>query len=133
MKKKRITIPFVSDDGVKDDTFIKVGGKNVEGVYASGPQDNSANPIAIAANAAHKKAFDSDPGAFYENAYSAALALLTAIETAGSTDSAAIVKALQNETVSTPVGDIHFDARGDAVGVGFVMYVVKDGKYVVVK
>ena len=133
MKKKRITIPFVSDDGVKDDTFIKVGGKNVEGVYASGPQDNSANPIAIAANAAHKKAFDSDPGAFYENAYSAALALLTAIETAGSTDSAAIVKALQNETVATPVGNIHFDARGDAVGVGFVMYVVKDGKYVVVK
>ena len=133
MKKKRIDIPFVSDDGVKDDTFIKVAGKNAEGVYASGPQDNSANPIAIAAIEDHKKAYKADPGAFYENAYSAALALLNAIEKAGSTESADIVKALQTETVETPVGNIHFDAKGDAVGVGFVMYVVKDGKYVVVK
>jgi len=133
MKKKRMDIPFVSDDGVKDDTFIKVAGDNAEGVYASGPQDNSANPVAIAAIEAHKKAYNEDPGAFFENAYSAALALLNAIEKAGTTDSAAVVKALQTETVATPVGNIHFDAKGDAVGVGFVMYVVKDGKYVVVE
>ena len=133
MKKKRMDIKFISDDGVKDDTFIKVAGKNAEGVYASGPQDNSANPVAIAAIAAHKKAYNEDPGAFYENAYSAALALLNAIEKAGSTDMAAVIKALQNEKVETPVGNIHFDAKGDAVGVGFVMYQVQDGKYVVVK
>lgn len=133
MKKKRIDIPFVSDDGVKDDTFIKVAGKNAEGVYASGPNDNSANPLSIAAIAAHKKAYGEDPGAFFENAYSAALALLNGIEKAGSTDQAAIVKALQTETVDTPVGSIHFDERGDAVGVGFVMYQVQNGKYVVVK
>jgi len=133
MKKKRIDIPFVSDSGVKDDTFIKVAGINSEGVYASGPQDNAANPIAIAAIEDHKKAYNSDPGPFYEKAYSAALALLNAIEKAGSTDSDAIVMALQTEIVETPVGNIHFNAKGDAVGVGFVMYVVKDGKYVVVK
>lgn len=133
MKKKRMDIPFVSDDGVKDDTFIKVAGENAEGVYASGPQDNSANPVAIAAIADHKKAYNADPGAFFENAYSAALALLNAIEKAGTTDSAAVVKALQTEKVETPVGNIHFDTKGDAVGVGFVMYVVKDGKYVVVQ
>jgi len=133
MKKKRMKLTFISDDGVKDDTFIKVAGKNAEGVYASGPQDNSKNPLSAAAIEAHKKAYNADPGAFYENAYSAALALLNAIEKAGSTDMAAVVKALQNEKVDTPVGTIHFDAKGDAVGVGFAIYQVQNGKYVEVK
>jgi branched-chain amino acid transport system substrate-binding protein len=133
IKKKRMDIIFISDDGVKDDTFIKVAGKNAEGVYASGPNDNSANPLSQAAIDAHKNAYNADPGAFYENAYSAALALLNAIEKAGSTDMAAIVKALQTETVETPVGAIHFDVKGDAVGVGFAMYQVQNGKYVEVK
>ena len=133
MKKKRLDVTFISDDGVKDDTFIKVAGANAEGVYASGPQDNSTNPLSAAAIEAHKKTYNEDPGAFYENAYSAALALLNAIEKSGSTDMAAVVKALQTEKVATPVGTIHFDERGDAVGVGFAMYQVKDGKYVEVK
>ena len=45
MKKKRLKTKFVSDDGVKDDTFIKVAGDAAEGVYAAGPQDNSKNPM----------------------------------------------------------------------------------------
>jgi len=133
MKKKRLKVTFISDDGVKDDTFIKVAGKNAEGVYATGPKDTSNNPLSAIAIEAHKKAYNADPGAFFENAYSAALALLNAIEKAGSTDMAAVVKALQTEKVDTPVGSIHFDKRGDAVGVGFVMYQVKDGKYIEVK
>ncbi|HIP83649.1 MAG TPA: branched-chain amino acid ABC transporter substrate-binding protein, partial [Desulfocapsa sulfexigens] len=51
----------------------------------------------------------------------------------GSTDMPAVVKALRTEKVDTPVGKIHFDEKGDAVGVGFVMYQVKDGKYMEVK
>lgn len=133
MRKKRMDIPFISDDGVKDDTFIKVAGKDAEGVYATGPQDNSKNPLAQAAHAAHKKAFNADAGAFFESAYSAAVAIVNAIEKAGSTDQAALTKALQTEKVDTPVGNIYFDDKGDAVGVGFSMYQVKDGKYVVVK
>jgi len=64
MRKKRMDTVFLSDDGVKDDTFIKVAGKDAEGVYATGPQDNSKNPVAQVAIAAHKKAYNSDPGAF---------------------------------------------------------------------
>ncbi len=130
MRKKRMKTVFISDDGVKDDTFIKVAGKYAEGVYATGPKDNSANPLSSKAIEAHKTAYKSDPGAFYENAYSAALALANAIEQAGSTDYEALKAALQNTKVDTPVGSINFDERGDAVGVGFSMYQVKDGKYV---
>lgn len=130
MRKKRMKLPFVSDDGVKDDTFIKVAGKYAEGVYAAGPQDNSKNPLTKEAIEAHKKAYGKDPGAFYENAYSAALAILNAIEQADSTEYDAIAKALRESEVATPVGTIKFDGRGDASGVGFSMYQVKDGKFV---
>ena len=133
MRKKRMKTIFISDDGVKDDTFIKVAGKYAEGVYATGPTDTSSNPLSKAAVEAHKKAYGSDPGAFYENAYSATLALLNAIDKAGSTDMAAVKKALQNNDVDTPIGSIRFDERGDAVGVGFAMYQVKGGEYVEVK
>lgn len=133
MRKKRMKTVFISDDGVKDDTFIKVAGKNAEGVYASGTTDNSTSSLSVAAVEAHKTTYNSDPGAFYPEAYSAALALLNAIEKAGSTDMAAVVKALHTENVETPVGTIHFDAKGDAVGVGFAMYQVQNGQYVEVK
>lgn len=45
MKKKKVKAAFVSDDGVKDDTFIKVAGAYAEGGYATGPKDNSANAL----------------------------------------------------------------------------------------
>jgi branched-chain amino acid transport system substrate-binding protein len=130
MKKKRLKIDFISDDGVKDMTFIKVAGESAEGVYASGPQDNSSNPLSQAAVAAHKKAFNADPGAFFENAYSAMVAMLNAVEKAGSTDLAKVKKVLQSEKVDTPLGAISFDENGDAIGVGFSVYQVKDGVFV---
>ncbi len=130
MRKKKMKIPFISDDGVKDDTFIKVAGKYAEGVYATGPQDTSSNPMTIAANEAHKAAYGEDPGAFFLNAYAATLALLNAIEKSGSTDYDAISNALKTEYVETTLGKIKFNQSGDATGVGFSMYRVQNGVYV---
>lgn len=133
MRKKRMKTIFISDDGVKDDTFIKVARKYAEGVYATGPKDVSKNPMAIAATEAHKKAYGKDPGAFFLNAYAATLALLNGIEKAGSTDYNAVEKALRTQFVETPLGKIRFDERGDAVGVGFSMYQVQNGVFVEMK
>jgi branched-chain amino acid transport system substrate-binding protein len=133
MRKRAMKIAFISDDGVKDDTFIKVAGKYAEGVYATGPRDTTKNPLAIEAIAAHKKAYGSDPGAFFLNAYAGMQAILNAIEKARSTDYGAIAKALRTNYVSTPLGKIKFDNRGDAIGVGFSVYQVRGGVYVQVK
>jgi branched-chain amino acid transport system substrate-binding protein len=130
MRKKRMETTFISDDGVKDDTFIKVAGKYAEGVYATGPKDTSTNPMTKAAEEAHRKTYGEDPGAFFLNAYAAALAFVNAIEQAGSTDYEAVTNALRTKDVETPLGKIRFDERGDAIGVGFSMYQVKDGAYV---
>jgi branched-chain amino acid transport system substrate-binding protein len=130
MKKKKMDIFFVSDDGVKDVTFIKVAGDFSEGVYASGPMDVSDLPMYQEAVAAHKAKHNEEPGAFFKEGYAATIALLNAIEKAGSTESAAIEKVLRNEFVDTTVGKISFDAKGDAIGVGFSMYKVVNGEYV---
>ncbi len=133
MRKKGLKTLLISDDGVKDNTFIKVAGKYAEGVYATSHKDTSKNPLAIAAIEAHKKAYGTEPGAFYLNGYAAAEALLYAIKNAGSTDYEKIRKALRTNYVDTPIGKIKFDNRGDAIGVGFSVYQVRNGVYVEVK
>ena len=133
MRKKSMKTPFLSDDGVKDDTFIKVAGAYAEDAYATGPKDVSKNPLATAATQAHRKVYGTDPGAFFLNAYAATQAILNAVQKAGSTESAAVGKALQTQPVDTPLGKIRFDKRGDAIGVGFAMYQVRKGVYAEVK
>jgi branched-chain amino acid transport system substrate-binding protein len=133
MRKKGMDTIFISDDGVKDVTFIKVAGEFAEGVYATGPVDTSKNPIAVEAIEAHKKEFGEDPGAFYLNAYAATQALLNAIEKSGSTDFDVLKKTLQSEWVATPLGIIKFDERGDAIGVGFAVYQVQGGSFATIE
>jgi branched-chain amino acid transport system substrate-binding protein len=133
MRQKRLKIPFVSDDGVKDDTFIKVAGKDAEGVYATGPSDVSQNPIAQDYRNKFKQAEGNAPGAFFDNAVTATLALTNAIAKSGSSEPEAIAKALRTEEVDTPFGTIKFDEKGDPIGIGFSIYQVQNGKYVQVQ
>jgi branched-chain amino acid transport system substrate-binding protein len=133
MRKKKLKALFLSDDGVKDESFLKVAQANAEGAYATGPRDLSKQPLNSKAVEEYKKAYNTDPGAFFQEAYSATLALLNAIEKTKSTDYDALTKALQTEFVETPVGKIKFDKKGDAEGVGFSVYQVKNGAFVEVQ
>ncbi len=133
MKRKRMKTLFVSDDGVKDDSFLKVAGEAAEGAYMTGPLDLSSNPLNKEAIAEFKAEYGADPGAFFQEGYSAALALLNAIEKAGTTDYAKVVEALQTQYVETPVGKVKFDQKGDAEGVGFTVYNVENGAFVEMK
>jgi branched-chain amino acid transport system substrate-binding protein len=133
MRQKRMTTLFVSDDGVKDDTFIKVAGQDAEGVYATGPADVSLNPLALEYREKFKKAEGSDPGAFFDNAVAATLALTQALAKAGSTDPEAVARVLHSEPVATPFGAIKFDGKGEPIGIGFSIYQVKNGQYVQVQ
>jgi len=44
-----------------------------------------------------------------------------------------VAKALKTEYVETPLGKIKFDSKGDAIGIGFSIYQVQNGKYVEMK
>lgn len=133
MRDKGMKQPFISDDGVKDNTFIEVAGKYAEGVYATGPADTSKSALAMKAVADHKAKYGDEPGAFFLNAYAATQALLNAIEIAQSTDGFDIQMALRMNYVDTPLGSISFDFKGDVIGFGFSVFQVQDGVYVELK
>jgi branched-chain amino acid transport system substrate-binding protein len=130
MRKKHMKTLFISDDGVKDITFIKVAGKYAEDVYATGPIDTTKNRMAAEAIEEHRKAYGSDPGAFFLNAYAATMVVLEGIKTAGSLEFDTLSKTLRSQFVETPLGKISFDQRGDAIGVGFSVFQVQNGVYV---
>ena len=69
----------------------------------------------------------------FDAAYAAMQALVNAIDKADSTDSAKIMSVLRTENVETTVGKIKFDSKGDAEGVGFSVYRVKNGAFAEVK
>jgi branched-chain amino acid transport system substrate-binding protein len=134
MKDRGLDIPFLSGDGVKGDAFIELAGENAEGVYATYPtMDIENNPIALEAKQNHIDKYGDEPGAFFYNAYAAIMALVNAIDKAGSTDYNAITDALRSEYVDTPIGSISFDSKGDAIGVGFAVFQVQNGEYVELK
>jgi branched-chain amino acid transport system substrate-binding protein len=133
MRKKQMKPLFVSDDGVKDDSFLKIAGKYAEGVYATGPADVSASPVTKQYRAAYTAKYGGEPGAFFDNAVAAAIALTNAVEKAGSTEMKKVAEVLHTQVAVTPFGEIMFDKNGDAMGVGYTMYTVKDGKFEQVK
>lgn len=133
MRRKRMKTLFISDDGVKDDTFVRIAGKYAEGVYATGPADVSDNPVTKKYRQAYAAKYGGEPGPFFDNAVAAALALTNAVEKAGSVAADKVAEVLHTQIAETPFGGIRFNEHGDAVGVGYTMYTVKDRKFVQVK
>ncbi len=130
MRRNRVKAPFIGPDSIMTETFVAMAGKEAEGVYASSPSDTSTLDMYKKAREQHIKKFKTEPGPFYYNAYAAAQVLLNALDKADGADSAKLVQILRSETVDTPAGNITFDAKGDAIGVGLSLYQVKDGKFV---
>lgn len=130
MRRDHLTTPLIGPDGVKDETFLKMTGKDSEGTYASYPKDTSSLAEYQKAREAHLKAYGSEPGFGYYNAYAATQCLLAAIEKVGSLDAAKIKEALRTNKVDTPLGKINFNDKGDAAGMGLSIYQVKGGKFV---
>lgn len=130
MRRDRLDTPFLGPDGVKDETFLKMTGKDGEGVYASYPKDTTTLPQYQKAREAHLKAHGAEPGFGYYNAWAATEALLDAIAKTGSTETAKLNKALRENYVDTPLGSIRFNDKGDAAGMALSIYQVKDGKFV---
>ena len=130
MRNRGMDIMFIGGDGIKDDTFIDVAGEAAEGVYATGAQSTEGNTLAQDYVDRHVEKYGSEPGPFFQEGVSAAIALLNAIDAADSTEYDAIANALRTEYVDTPVGNISFDEAGNAIGVGFAVYQVQNGTYV---
>jgi len=133
MNQKRMKIPFIGPDGIKGDGFLEIAGADAEGVYATGPMDVSTIAENQKAKADYTSKYGKEPGTFFDQGYAAMLAALNAVKVVKGTGYEALLKALRNSPVETTLGKIKFDAKGDAYGVGFAVYQVKNGAFVEVR
>lgn len=129
MRRDRLNTPFIGPDGVKDETFLKMTGKDAEGVYASYPKDTSSLEQYKKAREAHVRKYGSEPGFGYYNAYAAAQALIDALAKTGGEGGARLKEELRANPVDTPLGRINFNDQGEAAGVALSIYQVRDGKF----
>ncbi|MDR2302810.1 MAG: branched-chain amino acid ABC transporter substrate-binding protein [Deltaproteobacteria bacterium] len=131
MRDKGLETVVIGPDGLYDQQFITMAGAAAEGALATGQADISGTDAAKAAIADHHTRHQEEPGTYFFYAAGAAQALFAAVEKVGNTtDLDAIKKRLQEDTVETVMGPVRFDAKGDVIGAKFILYEVKDGKFV---
>lgn len=109
--------------------LIELGGDAVEGVcfpviFFSQSEDANVKTYVDAYTAA----FGNAPSALTSQAYDSVGMLLTAIETAGKTDSQAVRDALANLQYQGVTGDTKFDEEGN-VQKEFIKVTIKDGSF----
>ena len=76
----------------------------------------------------YRETYGSEPSSFAALGYDSGMMLFQAIEAAGSTDSAAVTKALSELQYDGVTGQIHYEGSGDPVK-NITLVTVKDGQY----
>ncbi len=127
---------FVGGDAAINEDFIEIAGlEYAKGCYQTQEAliEYFTNPEAMEFKKAYREKFDSLPSSPWSVYAADALCVLAeAIDKTGSTDSDKIVDYLKNELNKFPsiTGPIGFDEKGDRVGTGINLYVVKeDGSF----
>ncbi|HEY5226466.1 MAG TPA: branched-chain amino acid ABC transporter substrate-binding protein, partial [Methylovirgula sp.] len=127
MRDQGLKTAMLASDAIASDEFAAVGGDAVEGTYMTFPPDPRERPQA-AKVVQEFKARGIDPETYTLYAYAAVEVIKQAADTAHSLDPMAIAQAMHSGMhFTTVLGDIAFDAKGDATRPDFVMFVWKKG------
>ena len=122
---------FMAGDANNDPTFISEAGPASEGVFVTStplPQDQSSAKSFIDR---YKKRWNQDPGPYSALEYDAVNVVINAIKQSGSTDRAAVIKAITaTKNYQGATGAINFDKKGDRASVLYITYIIKGGKFV---
>jgi branched-chain amino acid transport system substrate-binding protein len=127
-----LNIPMITGDGVYDPTFISIAGKAAEGTYVTFGKEPAGLSTAKSF-IDHYRAKYGEPGPYSIYAYDAANIILTAIAQTGTTDGDRMAEYIAKTTFRGAFGDISFDRNGDVTKAPYVMWQVKDGKFVEVQ
>lgn len=131
-KEVGLNIPMITGDGVFDPTLISIAGKSAEGTYVTFGREPAGLPSAKAF-IDHYKARYGEPGPYSIYAYDAANIILTSIAQTGTTEGAKVSEYISKTTFHGAFGDISFDKNGDVTKAPYVIWQVKDGKFVEVQ
>ncbi|MDI6783938.1 MAG: branched-chain amino acid ABC transporter substrate-binding protein [bacterium] len=134
MRELGIKTQFMGGDGLYVPGYIKIAGKNAEGTimtFLAPPWDEFPAAKEFVAKFVPQYGEIKTYAPF---AYDAANIIIDAINRAGSTDRAAIVKAVrETKDFNGVVGVINFDEKGDTTNKAMFIYTVKKGKFVLYK
>lgn len=123
-----LTVPFASGDGTFDPTFIKIAGNAANGTFLTFSADHSAEKDAAQIlSRYHQKYGEHGPYSLY--AYDAASVLLKTIAEVRSTDPDIVSKGLHQIKMKGTTGQIQFDEKGDLLLSPYIVWIVKDGKF----
>lgn len=128
MRQQGVTAPIMAGDALVSQEFWTIAGNDGEGTLMT----FSPDPAKDAANAEIVKKFNDagvKPEGYVLYTYAAIQAWADAVKAAGSTDHAAVVKALDDGSFNTVIGTVDFDDKGDVSLPGYVVYKWQGGAY----
>ena len=128
MRDQGMDTILVSGDALVTDEYWSITGPAGEGTLMTFSPDPRKNPEA-APLVEKFRAKGIEPEGYVLYTYAAYQAWKQAVETAGSTDYDDVVKALNEGTFDTVIGELSFDEKGDVTLPGYVFYEWEDGKY----
>src|SRR3990172_4446563 len=123
-----INIPFMSGDGVIDQKFVEIAGPASEGSYLTFSPDPERLGSAKDFLRSYKAGYG-EPGPYSIYAYDAANVMLRAIETAKTTEGAAVSKTIHEMRHTGALGELQWDEKGDVLRSPYVVWITKNGKF----
>jgi branched-chain amino acid transport system substrate-binding protein len=131
-KEIGMRVPMVTGDGVFDPTFINIAGKAAEGTYVTFGKEPQGLATARSFMENYKARYG-EPGPYSIYAYDAANIILTAIAETKSVQGIKVADYISKTTFHGAFGDISFDKNGDVTKAPYVIWRVKDGRFVEVR
>ncbi len=128
MREQGMDTVLVSGDALVTDEYWAITGEAGEGTLMTFSPDPRKNPDA-APLVEKFRAKGVEPEGYVLYTYAAVQAWADAVKTAGSTDFDPVVKALNEGTFKTVLGESTFDDKGDVKLPGYVFYEWKAGAY----
>ncbi|HUY68608.1 MAG TPA: branched-chain amino acid ABC transporter substrate-binding protein [Alphaproteobacteria bacterium] len=128
LKQQGAAIQIVAPDSLMTKEFWTIAGPSGEGVLMSFGRDPRDLPEAKAAIAALRKS-GFEPEGYTLYTYAAVQVVVDGIKRAGAPDPMKAAAAIRAKPISTVIGTLKYDAKGDVDGFKYVMYRWHDGNY----
>ncbi|HEY3346103.1 MAG TPA: branched-chain amino acid ABC transporter substrate-binding protein [Nitrospirota bacterium] len=128
-KELGLDADWVGGDGLMDGKLLEIAGSNAEGAYITFTPDPSSIESAKGFMEQYRKKFG-EPGPYSVYAYVAADVMFTALNATKSTDGKVLAGYIRANTFEGPLGTVKFSDKGDNINASYVVWQVKDGKFV---
>ena len=128
LKQQGADIQIIGGNALVTDEFWSIAGAAGEGTLMSFTADPRKKPEAQEAIKAMQKS-GYEPEGYTLFTYAAVQAIAEGIRRAGKNDPMKVAAALRSKPISTVLGPLSFDEKGDVIGIDYAIYRWHDGKY----